>query len=283
MKPTPNDDVIRNLNFLCKTYDSVVRTCSGTKNRLQALNPDMAPKNNDIIKSMESTHGKIARQIEKELEFWPIYTAWMKDVPGIGPYTAGNLILLYYYRFIPVCKNEGCGGDLTKIKDGESEEGKGYICSKCGKKAKGDGVLAHRVDKTKDFPNVSKWWHYMGEHVVDGKKPKMQKGITVDWSPKGRAISYTIGDSFEGQRNSAPHPYKEYYLQQKEKLRAIYPDKTLGHTRSMARMKTSKLFLSHFWHVARELEGKSTRGVYADVILNHSGIVAPFYYEPHVN
>jgi hypothetical protein len=273
MNPLPNDDVINNLNFLCKTYDAVTRTIASTKNRLAHLNPDENSKKNNIVVELESTKGKIKRQIGRELEFWPVWTEWMKNVPGIGEFIAGNLILLYYYRFVPVCTD--CGTSVEK----KEVEGKNTLyCPSCDKSIKGDGVLKHKIDKSKDFPNVSKWWAYMGEHVIEGKKPKMKKGVVSDWSTKGRQISYQVGESFNKMNEG--HPYKKHLLEVKEKLEMVYPDKTKGHRHNMARMRMCKLFLSHFWHVARELEGKSTRGVYADVILEHTGIIPPYYWEP---
>jgi len=181
MEPAANDDVIKNLNFLCKVYDANNAMSVGVKNRIQSLNPDMQLKHSDTLKTLKSTHDRLARQIEKELEFWPIWTAWMKDVPGIGPFIAGNLVLLYYYRFIPICKE--CGGDLIKQEKKEDKPA-GYLCGSCGKKAKGDGILAHRIDTTKDFSNVSKWWAYCGEHVIDGKKPKMKKRPSCELEPE---------------------------------------------------------------------------------------------------
>jgi len=105
MKPLPNEEVINNLNFSCKTYDAVTKTIAATKNRLIHLNPDENSKHNEIVKALESVKGKLARQIDRELEFWPVHTEWMKKVPGIGPFIAGNLVLLYYYRFLPICSD----------------------------------------------------------------------------------------------------------------------------------------------------------------------------------
>ena len=275
--PTPNDDVINNLNFSCKTYDAVTRTIAATKNRLAHLNPDENSKKNEIVANLESVKGKLSRNIERELEFWPVWTEWMKNVPGIGPFIAGNLVLLYYYRFIPVCSDCGTAVEKKMVDDKNT-----LFCPACNKSIKGDGILKHRIDKSKDFANVSKWWAYMGEHVVDGKKPKMKKGCVSDWSTKGRQISFQIGESFNKQKAEV-HPYKQHLIDVKAKLEMIYPEKTKGHRQNMARMRMCKLFLSHFWHVARELEGKSTRGVYADVILEHTGIIAPYYYEKPLN
>ncbi len=292
MRPTPNDDVINNLNFSCKTYDAVTKTIAATKNRLIHLNPDENSKKNEIVQGLESIKGKLSRTIEKELEFWPVYTEWLKIVPGIGPFIAGNLVLLYYYRFIPICAD--CGTDVVKrdVEDAkpakkkkavnadapdEEKKSKTFYCLTCKKSIKGDGVLKHRIDKSKDFPNVSKWWAYLGEHVVDGKMPKRKVGVASNWSAKGRQIGFQIGESFN--KMSAEHHYKNHLNETKAKLETVYPDKSKGHRHSMAKMRAVKLFLSHFWHIAREMEGKSTRGVYADVILNHTGIISPYYYE----
>lgn len=274
-----NEDVIKNLNFLCKSYDDLTTTITGIKNRLHALNPEMSEKHDDVIKNLESVKGKITRNIEKHLEHWPVWTAWMKNIPGVGPFMGGNLILLYYYRFNPCCKD--CGGLLEKVIDESSENEKSkMVCLACGKAAKGDGLFSHKIDKSKEFNNVSKWWAYMGEHVIDGKKPKMKKGTVINWSPKGRLISYMIGESFNKMKPE--HEYKNLMLEYKKKFETKYPEKSKGHNQAMARMKTSKIFLSHFWHVARALEGKSTRGVYADVIMQHTGIVEPFYWDGEV-
>ena len=285
MEPTANNDVIFNLNFACKTYDAVKKTKVSTLNRLAHLNSDENSENNDTVKTLQALKEKLKRQILRELEFWPIYTEWMKDVSGIGPFLAGNLVLLYYYKFIPICKV--CGTDVVK-KEIESKKKKSntelsekpkntYYCSTCKKSIKGDGVLRYRIDKSKNFPNVSKWWAYMGMGIVDGKMPKRIKDVASNWSARGRDISYQVGESF--QHMKPEHLYKAFMLNEKAKMEKNRDDLTLGHRHKIAKMCTAKLFLSHFWHIAKELEGKSTRGVYADVILGHTGIIPPYYYE----
>jgi len=295
-----NDDVINNLNFSLKTYDAITKTVVMTKNRLAHMNSEEKPGNNQFIKNMESLQGQLTRATLRELEYWPIWTEWLKGVPGIGPGIAGNLILLYYYRFIAVCKD--CGSDVIKkesepkknkngkapvIKldeNGEEKKVMTFFCPTCNKSIKGEGVLKHRIDKTtKDFSNVSKWWAYLGQSVVDGKMPKRQTGVVSNWSAKGRQTAYMIGISFEHQKDTSGNPYREFYDATKKKLQAVYPEKTDGHRRDMSKMRTAKFFLSHFWHVARELEDKSTRGIYSDVILAHTGIIPPYYWKNDVH
>lgn len=274
-----NEDVIRNLNYLCKTYDTVTQSMAKTAQRLIACNPEADKDHQPEYKAMESIKGNIERRIRKELEFWPVWTEWLSKVSGVGGFIGGNLVLMYYYRFLPICGD--CGGDLEKQKkEIKGKEINVFVCVSCGKQAKGDGVLNHRIDH-KEFNNVSSLWHYMGRHVVDGKMPKRAKGVVCDWSTKGRTLCYQIGDQFNRQKED--HPYKAYLLKMKKKHERKNNERekpwTKGHIQNAARNEASKLFLSHFWHVARSLEGKSTDGPYVEVIMKHTGIISPYYWK----
>ncbi len=271
-----NDDVIRSLNYYCKNYDAILKTLVATKNRLAHINQEESIKHNKIVKDLESIKDRLSRDIIKELEYWPIYTEWLKAVPGIGSFVSGNLVLLYYYKFVAICSD--CGTDVIKKENGE---GNTFFCPTCNRSIKGDGILKTRIDTSKDFSNVSKWWAYLGEHVIDGKMPKRKAGVASNWSAKGRQVAFQIGESFNKQ--ALEHPYKNHLLEVKSKLETVYPEKSKGHRHSMAKMRAVKLFLSHFWHVAREMDGKSTRGVYADVILEHTGIIPPYYWKDDKN
>ena len=257
--------VIRDLQFLLRTYDGLKKLIVQSKQRLKALNPEAEEKHQKHITALESEKDKLSRKITKALEFWEVWTAWAKHIPGIGPFIAGNLIILFFYRFVSICQK--CGADLNK-KNGSGEEPGGFTCSKCGESAKGDGILKTRIEE-KDFANVSKWWKYMGEANDEetGRMVRRKKGVISNWSSLGRQISWSIGESLN--KCSPDHHYKAFYLRLKAKEKR----------HSDAIRRTRKLFLSHFWHVARELEGKSTVGPYADVVLNHTGIIAPYYWE----
>jgi hypothetical protein len=266
--------VVRNLNYLCRTYDGANKLITSTKNRLHAINKDAAPEHQDEVKLMENLKGKISRKITKELEFFPVWTEWAKDVPGVGPAIMGHLILLYYFRFTPVCAD--CGGLLEKQSSGNGDRNV-FVCVDCGKKAKGEGVLTHRIDK-KNFPNISSWWHYLGVHVVDGKKPKKQKGAICDWSSKGRAIAYLLGESFIKQNSG--HLYRAFFDGERHKIYNKNPKLSKGHNLNRARNHTAKLFLAHFWEVARTLDGRPVTEPYSGTIMGHTGMIRPFYWEP---
>ena len=306
-------DVIQNLNFMCRTYDGINKLIVSTKNRLQSLNPEAIVKLNDIIQSMESQKGKVSRRIEKELDFWPIWSEWMKGVPGIGSAIGGNLIILYYYRFMPICKD--CGTVLEK-KD------KTFWCSKCEKSVKGEGNLHHKIE-IKDFPMISSWWHYLGMHNAEhcpvcrraltrvkknaegqewlcqitkgqnGKKqgcgrmfkqseviylkPKRQTGVQSDLSTPGRQIGYQIGQSFQYKTANTGHLYRDYYDHRKRLRLKTHPDLTDGHRNNMALNETIKMFLSHFWQVARTLDGLSVTEPYIVAKDPVHKTIAPFY------
>lgn len=252
-----DETVIRDLKFLLKTYDGTKRQLAAAKQRLKSMLPEAAEHHQDEIQWMESQKGRLSRKITKELAFWPVWTEWMQEIKGIGPFIAGNLVMLYYYRFVALCKK--CGADLED-----------FTCIDCGEKAKGDGLLEYRIE-AKDFEKVSSWWHYLGEHndPETGRMVRRKKGVQANWSNLGRNISWQIGESINKFAANG-HKYKAFYNTYKEK----------GKRHGDAIRRTRKLFLSHFWHVARELEGKSTEGPYAEVVLKHTGIIAPYYWEP---
>jgi len=274
MKPdTPERELaIQRLNKSIRDYDALNKVITGMKNRLHALNPDADPKHDPFLNGTKQSSGleqiksRLSRAIEKDLLAWPIYTDWMRHVPGIGPAIAGRLIMLYYYRFTPVCT---CGAVLEK-KDGT------FWCPACEKSVKGDGVTKHRIE-LRDFPNISKWWAFMGMAVLDGKKPRREKGKRQNWSSVGRATCYLIGDQFN--RQTTKTPYGAFLLERKARIERLQPEVKKGHRLNRARHEAAKLFLAHFWAVARTLDGLTVTPPYAGTIMGHTGIVEPFYFE----
>lgn len=192
------------LSYLVRTYDGLTQLLVKTQNRIHALSGKPNPKHDAMIIEMQSTKGKIARQIEKDLDDYAIWKDWLKNVPGIGPWIGAKLILKYYYKNVPICID--CHGVLVK------EDGN-FICSACGHDSKGDGTLTFRMDD-RDFSNISKWWKFMGRHVVDGAVPKRKANQLSDWSQEGRLVGFHIGESFNKQ--SEDHLYKAFMLSRKK-------------------------------------------------------------------
>lgn len=268
-----NEQVIQYMNYLVRTYDSVTQVVAATHQRLRSLpgaeedaDCDTLLKGDGKAAGLLTVKGRIERAIEKELPQWDVWELWLKQVPGIGPILGTKLIMLFNYRFVPICQE--CEGVL--------EKGEGcFTCRECGKTAKGDGILKHRMER-RDFATVSKWWAFMGRHTVDGTMPKRKAGVVSNWSSKGRAVGFLIGDQFNRQKPD--HPYKKFFLDRKERHAKNHPDWKKGHCHNAARNEAVKLFLSHFWHVSRELEGKPTKTCYAEGMLGHENIIAPYYW-----
>lgn len=263
-----NEDVIRWLNFLVRTYDDVTKNLTKVKNRLGALSIGREPKNDELAIELESIKGKISRRIEKELVIWPVWNLWLKDVPGIGPWIAAKLIMLYYYAFIPICPV--CGADLEKF------EGAFWCLDSCRKSVKGDGNLTYRM-KIKDFPNISKWWAYMGRRIDEGKMVKRKRGVQGNWSTEGRTLGFHIGDAFIKQ--GSEHLYKKFYDERKRKREQTHPDVTKNHRHQMASNEMVKLFLAHFWVVARTIDNLPITQPYAHTIMGHTNYIEPFYWD----
>ena len=110
-----------------------------------------------------------------------------------------------------------------------------------------------------------------------GKKQKKSKGAAANWSHRGRMISYLIGEQFV--KCQKDHPYKKFYLDRKKRREKTHPDASKIYRHNMARRETAKLFLSHFWQVARTIDGKEVTEPYAGARLRHTNIIKPFFWE----
>jgi hypothetical protein len=274
---------VRQLQLLTKTYDQMKKLTAATKQRLLSLNPDSEFKYDTILhgennrkgepksQGLEQIKDRIARDVIKELRVYPIYNLWLDKVPGCGPYVCSNLILSYYWRFVPVCHE--CGADYGYGENGAMAK----ECPACQKKAKGGGLLETRIER-KEFANISKWWKYMGREIgQDGKLTKRKKGVQSNWSSKRREVGYQLGQQVN--RQGPDHLYKKFLLERRAIRLITHPKITKGHNLNMATHETIKRFLSHFWHVARELEGLSTDGPWVIAHGGHTGFVAPYYWD----
>lgn len=266
-----DEKVVESLNFLTKSYDGLNRYITSTKNRIAHLNQEAKVQHDDIVRELVSLKEKMSRRLEKELYFFPISQEWMDKISGIGPWIQAALIKEYYFRFVPICKK--CGVDMPEMPKGNGDKKQSWKCSECGAKAKGEGIIESRIER-KDFPKISSWWHYMGMHVENGKKARKRKG-EAKGGRRGRAIAYQIGEQFEKKGND--HPYRRFYDRVKTKRQRTHPEATPRHRQNMAKHESGKLFLAHFWMVARELEGLEVTEPYAGKLLGHN-VIKPYFW-----
>ena len=269
-----DERIVRRLGYLCKSYDGMKKLITQSKQRIVSIAPEFDPKHQDEIALMEKIKDRLSVEIERECRYFPIYELWLKLVPGAGPFVCGNLLILYYFRFTKICKE--CGGLLVQDTKKEGELA-GLKCAECGKKPKGDGVFNYRIDE-RDFATISKWWAFLGRKPVDGKMPKRKSGAKIDWNPKGRLAGYEFAQQLIRQSGSTE--YSAFYLREKEQLTKLRGEElSKGHIHNMALNKAVKLFLAHFWMVARTLDGKAVTRPYAETIMGHENILEPFYWQ----
>lgn len=139
------------------------------------------------------------------------------------------------------------------------------------------------------YETVSKLWAHTGNHVVNGKAPKKQKGVTLNFSPNLRMLTWKISDSLmksnKGYYRGIYDTEKEKHLNREyevgfleEKFGKPYKTEDIniskGHAHNRALRKMRKLFLSHYWEASRELAGLSTVKTYVEGVLNHDHIIS---------
>lgn len=262
---------IYDLKLQVTAYEAITKAGSAQRNRFRAMWIGENPDNDEIVKAIDSLKDSFSRRIAKTIKNWPIWEEWLDKVSGIGPAIGGRLILMYYYRFTPICPK--CSGDIDKV------EGT-YFCPACDKSLKGDGNLVFRIDE-RDFPKISAWWAYMGRHNNgNGTMPKRKAGEQANWSTKGRTLGFHIADQFNRQKPE--HPYKKIFLDKKMKHQTLNKGRekewTKMHIHNAAGNETVKIFLAHFWTVARELAGKEVTKPYVGRLQGHT-VIPPFFWK----
>lgn len=119
------------------------------------------------------------------------------------------------------------------------------------------GVLAAQfvssVGDMSRFPSVASFWHYLGQHVVNGKAPKRQRGMVNDWNAEARTALWNIIDV--GLKNNSP-VIRALYEKYKAAELAVHDQKCpdcetkLGHCGARARRKVTKELLKQYYVAA---------------------------------
>lgn len=265
---------------MSRRHNSFTKHIRSACQQIKALLPNTDPRDDPMIKTLMNQRQTYVGEMKKALEIFPIWSEWLKLIPGIGVATITPFILHFNYKFVKECKK--CGGDmiLPNNNDVENNTGKGekYTCKSCGFKGSPkkltDG-LPYKVKK-RNFDTISKWWVYTGvaPDKETGHRPQLKKGDKTSWSPHLRTTAYLIGENFN-KNNSL---YKDWIIERKRKREKTHPDLCPKGRQYMCQAEGVKLFLSHFWHVQRRLNGESVYGPYAQEVMNHTGIIDPYYW-----
>jgi hypothetical protein len=187
-----------------------------------------------LAEALKAQERRIVRLCLSYLKNEPVWNDWLKGVRGIGPVLAA-------------------------------------------------GLLAH-VGYCERSPTVSALWAYAGQHVVNGEAPKRKRGEKANWNASLRVLVWKIGQSFVKVGDG----YRALYLAEKARLRKLHPELapydpprkrrdggpllrfTDGHVAAMAERKARKLFLSHYWDVARRIKGLPVREPYVLEQMGHT-------------
>lgn len=283
------EEAIAYFNYLQKTYDAVNRVSVATQQRRKSLpgygGEEVKAKEDPIVIDQLKLKEKIKRELLKQLEWWPIWTEYLKDIPGIGPAIAAKLIMYYYIKCIQVCKK--CGTDLVRTNEegeilSEDYEGKfSWFCPTCEKKIKGEGLFKYRFEIRK-WKSISAWLKYMGRSVVDGKIDTRHEGEKANFSPKKKSIGFLLRQQFEYHDDS---PYKKFALEKMKKheeKNAFRPEPFNDkHIKNAGYNEAVKRFLINFMIVDREIRGLPYESPYilAKNGNHHTHYESPPYWE----
>jgi hypothetical protein len=117
---------------------------------------------------------------------------------------------------------------------------------------------------------VSALWRYAGYAVIDGTTERLVKGEPLHYNKKLKSALYNVAGNF--LKNNSP--YRKFY----DDAKIYYSenrDWTKAHIHMASIRKMNKMFLSHLWHVWREVEGLETRELYVVEKLGHKHIIPP--------
>jgi len=125
----------------------------------------------------------------------------------------------------------------------------------------------------KKSSTVSQLWRYCG---LDAQYTKRKKGMTEEEAKKcgnpylKKELLGVLGDNFIKQRTPV---YRDIYDTEKQKQ--LDRGLTKGHAHARARRKMIKLFVAHYYEVARKSEDLPYREPYAFEYLNHTTKIEP--------
>jgi hypothetical protein len=234
-------------------------------------------------KRLENSEKDIALYIKTLVERQPIWTEWLKDVNGIGPILAGGLIAFIgdISRFDTISKLWAYAGEHTL-----------WRCKNCEARAFPNEVEKNRwMEKTflrlkevneratkKEKANEEALRAKVGKMVCSCEHPeavqeraRRKKGELMEWNPYLKTHCWKISDAFVKKKGA----YRSLYDKFRAEEDRNHPELTDGHRFARATRRTVKVFLAHYWIVARKQKGLSTRPPYAIERLGHQDLIGP--------
>jgi len=241
---------ILNLRILVSREYFFKRNRQAAKNFLASLKNHLKDKGweytkihkiEDQIKVIDKIIVEIEKDISIELATLPIYTRFLKNVKGVGPWIAGAVIAQvgFIERFHSISA-------LRKYSGWYPVDGKAF------RRAKGQQA------------GISTKMHQVLYHFVEGITKAKDEVYYNDLLRYRKAIY-------------DKHPeYADRKATKKQKIDGIP-----SHTLKMARRKTIQKFIADLFCVWRDLEGLPQTVPYAIGILGHEGFINPLTENKH--
>lgn len=248
LENTEAKELLKSFNVAIKKKTSFIKLCQTFKHPLASMGCWNETKEK-IWRSLNTSTEELKTALEDEIKIHPIWENWLQQVKGINYLLAGEVI----------------GGF--------------------------EGALDLNESLGQHFKTVSQMWAFAGLDVRNGRAPRFSRGEKASFNGELRSVLLgRLGTSLKLARGG----YYELYLKQKNRLVRrfqkegvkIVPTSNLpkkngkhyepegviskGHLDNMARRKMVKMFVSHLWETARQLEGLEAGKSYVFEVLGHS-------------
>ena len=232
----------------------------------------------------------IRRTLNAYEETFPIWHEWLKPNQfGIGEALAAQLIIRLNYKFIPIM--EDC------------PHCKGKKCSRCKNTGQKKKAPPEFVIERRHWHNPSSIHHFCGVHCVYDEELGMNRAARRSdlaengiERKEGGGYSTAMGPilwQIEGQFMQHGKAYREIFDLFWEEIKRKKPengcqwckDKKLSHKKhqvQMARRKTAKVFLTHWYVVDYTLRGLPVTKPYPISILGHTNYIKPPYFDKEI-
>ncbi|KPL02044.1 MAG: hypothetical protein AMJ90_06795 [candidate division Zixibacteria bacterium SM23_73_2] len=237
------------------------------KNKITENEKQHIQKLFELSKETKKIEQKYKKMMEECLKYEKIYNQWLKKLKGIGTVLSSNLLKNFGYCEITIFDSKG-----------------NQVCSEIDDLEKTWKLLKeirHDGNKNKLFykgyPHVSSLWRHCGLDP-EGAQPK-NKGKKIHYNPKLKTLAWKIADSFFMKRTPVYRSLYDQYLARQYKLIDDHDKKAAKnkkHACFRSRRRMVKIFLAHYWSIARRMKGLPVTNPYAiDKIPGHSTYVKP--------
>ena len=262
------------LKILVRAYYDIQGQRERSEHRLKYVkNPiDVEFLQDLIVRRCKKQEKDLKKEIERTLEEFPVWTEYLSKIRGYGPILAGGEIAETYpiSRFDSPSKLWAYHGVSV-----------GYVLVRCTRSSK-----AHRFIMT-SMPDYTCPRKLKGGNDICGEKfelieehpteiPRRMAGYGCNWNTFLQTHVFRTGSCFRRDRSNGF--YKQLYFKIKDEYKLKKPspsnaskkqlERWHSHINQMALRKTVKIFLQHYWVVARILDGLPTGKPY---IIEHGG------------